>query len=188
MKTKLKRILWIGSLLAISTLEAFDDKKEGFMLSVGAGLAATHTEFKSSSNGWTNDSTSELGLATSFKIGYGFSEDFSLYLLRHSAFVHGYDNAPNNDTYGNCLTGIGANYYLDTEEPIYLMGAVGMGQLSRLSDDDSEAEKGKALVLGVGYELSPHLNLEATYLATRIDDNMEVNSDAFHVTLNYYWY
>lgn len=175
-------------LLLTSNLDAFDDKKEGFFVSMGAGVAGTHSSFKQVEEGWRSSNEYELGLATSFKLGYGLSDELSVYFMRHSAFVHGYNNAPNSDTYGNCLTGVGVNYMLSSIENTYLIGAVGMGQLSRLSESDAKAKKGKAFVLGAGYELSPHLHLEGTYLGTRIDDGVKLNSDSLHVTLNYYWY
>lgn len=184
-----KLITYLGVTLGLTSLiHAFDGQKEGLFVSVGAGLAATHSTFKEVEEGWSDGKELEMGLATSFKIGYGFNENLSLYLIRHSAFVHGYKNASNSDTYGNCLTGIGVNYTLPSHDNLYLLGAVGQGQLSRLSESDSKAQKGKAFLMGMGYTISSHLHLEGTYLGTRIDDTMKLDSDSFHLTLNYYWY
>lgn len=158
------------------------------MISVGAGVAGTHSNFKKAYDGWDTGKEFEIGLATSFKIGYGFTEQLSLYVMRNSSFVFGYDNDPKEDTYGNCLTGIGMNYYLTPQSTTYLIAAAGMGQFSKLSESDSKSDKGKALLLGMGYEIYPHVNLEGTYLATRIDDDAKINSDSFQITVNYYWY
>lgn len=188
MKIKLRISLLLASLTVASTLLAFDGKREGFMISAGAGLAATHSHFKKAYDGWEEGKEFEVGLATSFKIGYGFTDQFSLFLMRNSSFVFGYDNDPKEDTYGNCLTGVGLNYYLTPQSETYLIAAAGIGQFSKLSESDSKSDKGKAFLLGVGYEISPHVHVEGTYLATRVDDDVEINSDSLQLTLNYYWY
>lgn len=187
MKEKLRKLLLISS-LAITSLSAFDGKREGFMMSVGAGVAATHSNFIKAYYGWNESKEFEISLATSFKIGYGFTEQFSLYLIRNSSFVFGYGNDPKEETYGNCLTGIGMNYYFNPRSNTYFIAAAGIGQFSKLKESDSKSDKGKAFLLGVGYEVSPHVNLEGIYLATRIDDNARINSDSLQLTLNYYWY
>lgn len=186
MLCKVKTAILLASLVVASSLSAFDDKKEGFMISLGLGLAGTQSDFKKAYD-WDNGKEFEIGLASSIKLGYGLTEQFSLYLIRNSSFVFGYDNDPNKNDYGNCLTGVGMNYYLTPEPDTYLVATAGIGGFSELSSD-SKINDGKAFLLGVGYEIYPHLHAETTYLATRIDDDVKVNTDSFQLTLNYYWY
>lgn len=185
MLRKFKTAILLASFVATSLL-ASDSKKEGLILSLGLGVAGTQSDFKKANN-WDTGKESEVGLAYSMKIGYGFTEELSLYLMRNSSFVFGYDNDPNKDNYGNCLTGVGVNYYLSPESDTYLMAAAGVGGFSEVSSD-SKMNDGKAFLLGVGYEIYPHIHAEATYLATRIDDDVKVNTDSLQLTLNYYWY
>ena len=176
------------SVLLSSSINAFDNKREGFMLSAGLGISSIHSDFKQEYGGWSGTGRdSEGGFATSFKIGYGFSEQSSLYLMRNSTIVE-YAKDPNNNVYENCMLGIGANYYLEPEGSVYLMGGIGLGRFTDYDDVDTE-NIGQGFMLGLGYEVSPHLNLEVSYMGTRIDDNKaEVNTDTLHVTFNYYWY
>jgi len=180
-------ILCLSGLLSTS-INAFDNKREGFMVSAGLGLSSIHTDFKQEYGGWSGiGRDAEGGLATSFKIGYGFSEQFSLYFMRNSTILE-YKNDPNNNTYENCILGIGANYYLKPEGLTYLMGGIGLGRFTDYEDTDVE-NIGHGFMLGIGYEISPHINVEVSYMGTRIDDNeADVNTDTLHVTLNYYWY
>lgn len=186
MQKKFKTAILLASLVVASSVSAFDDKKEGIMISLGLGFAGTQSDFKKAYD-WDTGKEFEIGLASSIKLGYGLTEQFSLYLMRNSSFVFGYDNDPKKDDYGNCLTGIGMNYYLTPESDIYLMAAAGVGWFSEVSSN-SKIDDGKAFLLGAGYEIYPHFHAEATYLATRIDDDVKVNTDSFQLILNYYWY
>lgn len=177
-----------GVLLSTSAF-ALENKKEGFMLSLGAGGALTSTDFSSTYKGWdTGKANTEFGYASSLKIGYGINGNYALYLFRSSAFVHGYSNDPDEKTYGNCVTGIGVNYYPDNSN-YYFIGGVGMGQLSKLDEGENKAKRGYGGIVGVGYRYTEHVQLEANYLATRVDDDgVKLSTNAFQMTLNYYFY
>ena len=182
----MKKIL-ISSILAglvvTTSLEAFDEQREGFIVSLGAGVSSINTEIDVGNMG--ADETS-FGLATSFKIGYGFTNQFLLYYVSDVSW-YGYDNDPNDDTYTSGHGGIGASYYIEENSPYYVMGAIGIGSFTNFSE--SEGETGSAFIIGGGYEVSPHFQIEATYLSTNIEeDNVELNTGAFRVTANYMWY
>lgn len=177
-----------ASVLMATGSYGFDDKREGFIFSLGAGYNITTTDFNTAYDGWdTGRSEIELGLATSFKIGYGINEQVTAYLFRNSSFIHGYDSDPNSDVYGNCITGLGVNYYLDNSK-FYILGGVGQGQLSKLSDAESDASKGFGIMGGFGYILAEHIQAEINYMAIRVDDDIKLASDSLHVTINYYFY
>ncbi len=171
----------LAVMIATTSLQAFDEQKEGFIVSVGAGISSIKSEIEEGS--LSADETS-FGLATSFKIGYGITNQFSLYYLND---VSWYKYDASDDTYTSSITGVGASYYIEEFSPYYVMAAVGIGSFVNFSESDGDM--GSAFVIGGGYEVSPHIQLEATYLRTNIDDDgVEFNSGAFRLTANYMWY
>jgi len=182
----LKKILIssvLASLVVVSSIEAFDEQREGFVISLGAGVSSVNSEFKA--GGFSADDTS-FSLATSFKIGYGFTNQFLLYYINDVSW-YGYDNDPNDDTYASGLTGIGVSYYIEENSPYYIMGGIGAGSFSNFSE--GEGETGSAFVIGGGYEVSPHFQIEASYLSTSIEeDGVEADISAIRLTANYMLY
>ena len=177
----------LGLAVSLSSLQAFDEKREGFILSVGAGASTVSTDVTVHSGRYSAsaDETS-LGLATSFKIGYGFSNQFSVYYVRNASWF-GYDNDSAGDWYSSGIMGVGANYYIEENSPMYVMAAVGFGDYANVSE--AVGETGSAFMLGGGYEVYPHVQVEATYLVANIEeDNIELGTGAFQLTVNYLWY
>jgi len=67
------------------------------------------------------------------------------------------------------------------------MAAVGFGDFANFTED--EGETGSAFMLGAGYEIYPHVQLEGTYLVVNIEeDSVDLTTSAFQLTLNYHWY
>jgi len=182
----LKKILLssiLASVLVVSSLEAVDEQKEGFIIGLGIGMSSINTEVSFGGYDWDERS---FALATSFKIGYGFTNQFLLYYTNDISW-YGYDNDPYDDTYISGMSGIGVSYYLEENSPYYVMGAIGIGSYSNFTEGDSET--GSAFSVGVGYEVSPHFQIEATYLSTSIEeDGVELDTGAFNLTANYMWY
>jgi len=175
----------VASLVAVSTAQAFEGQKQGFMLSVGAGLSSITTEVGLSGYYGSADETS-TGFATSFKIGYGFTNQFLLYYMNDVSW-YGFDDDPYDDTYTSGFTGVDASYYVEENSPAYVLAGIGLGSFTNFSEDAGET--GSSFVLGAGYEVTPHLNIEGTYLVTSIEeDGVELDTDAFRLTLNYMWY
>lgn len=182
-------------LLAITAVllpgsSAVADEGKGLFFAAGAGVGLTHTRFETLESDWdSTNAQTNAGVAAAFKLGYGFNDRFDLYITRTSAFVHGYDNDTKNRTYGNCITALGANYAPYPNEPWYLMAAVGQGQLSDISEDDSKAKKGWGYLVGVGYEVVEHVHVEAAYMGTRVDDDgYKLQSDVLHLSVSLYLY
>ncbi len=173
----------LATLMSISSLEAFDMQREGFIVSVGAGVASVNTGIDI---GYQDFDETSVGLATSFKIGYGFTKQFLLYYINDVSW-YGYDNDPNDDTYTNGLSGVGVSYYLQEDSPYYVMGSVGIGSFVNFSE--SEGETGSAFMVGAGYEFAPHIQAELAYLYTSIDEsNVALTTDTVKLTVNYMWY
>lgn len=162
---------------------------KGIFFSAGIGVALSHTDFKTLDEKWSSTaSETHVGAAASFKLGYGVNDALDVYVTRTSAFVHGYEHDTKNRTFGNCITALGVNYYPEPTSPWYLMAAVGQGQLSDISEDDSKAQKGWGYLVGAGYELNEYIHLEASFMETRVDDAITLQSDVLHVALAFYLY
>ena len=173
-----------ASLLTISTAQAFDDQREGFLMGVGAGAAIVNT----SSTGLDESS---FGFATSFRMGYGFNNQFLLYYTNDISWF-GIDDYRNDDTFISGGSAIGASYYIEENSPIYITGSLGLGGFSNFTSDYS-TDLGSTFSIGGGYEISPHVLLEASYQRTNADNynegyGAEMSTNAFKFTVNYLWY
>jgi len=187
----LKYVLVVVAMLSATQSFAFDNKRQGFVLGLGAGFHNTDMDF--TYYGSTISSESESGLATSFKIGGGVTDQFLLYYVRNASWF----NAPyyngyvtRDETYMLGLSGIGASYFLSPSAPsVYFLGALGIGDLSVPSEGESDT--GSAVMFGAGYEFKSHLMLEATLLSTNIDSSnsaLGLESRSFQFTINYSFY
>ena len=171
--------------MIVSSAEAFDGDRKGFILGLGAGVSAISTEVTVDNDGYHDDSSdSSVGFSTSLKIGYGFTDQFAVYYLRDAAWF-GYDH--NDDNFIAGISGVGATYYIEPNSPAYVMAGIGFGDFANFTE--GEGEVGSAFVLGGGYEVYPHVQAEASYLVTNIDESgLDFSSSTFHLTLNYLWY
>jgi len=171
----------LAAALATSTANAFDEHRKGFLVGIGAG--ATINKTKATEADFSIKETN-AGFATSFKIGYGFTNEFLLYYVNDVSW-HSYKNS--DDTYISALTGIGVSFYFDKKKPFYVMGAIGVGTYGNLSLETYK--RGAAYSLGLGYEIIPHLNVETSYMATNVKiENAKIKTDNLRATLNYTWY
>ena len=175
----------VASTLVVSSAQAFDEDRKGFILGLGAGISAINTEVTVDNDGYhDNASDSSVGFSTSLKIGYGFTDQFALYYVRNAAWF-GYDH--NDDNFISGISGVAANYYIAPKSPIYVMAGVGFGDFANFSE--GEGEVGSAFMLGGGYEVYPHVQVEGSYIVTDIEESgLDFSTDAFHLTVNYLWY
>ncbi|MCF6243920.1 MAG: porin family protein [Sulfurovum sp.] len=182
----MKRILIstiLASVLSVSSLSAFDEQKKGFLLSYGAGASFIDTKVKTGKVG-TDGST--FGLATSFKVGYGFTNQFALYYMNDISWFES-ENDPYGHTHSSGFSGISGSYYITESSPIYVTAGVGIGTFSNFSE--LKVETGESYLLGAGYEFSPHVQVEATYHSNTIEEkNVDLSTDALKITVNYMLY
>jgi len=162
--------------LLISNANAFDDKKEGFMLGLGIGASSIKTTY-------TGGDSRDIGLATSLKLGYGFNEQLAVYFgLIGDAYK--YDGK--DKTVNTVLSGVGVDYYLEENSPFYLTGMVGFGSVNELKN--SKSQTGYGFLVGAGYEISKHIALQADYMKINTNDRLNADTDALRFTVNYTWY
>ena len=184
----------LASMLTVSTASAFDDQREGFLVGIGAGASIVNTSLDvyDSYYGSFSSDESSFGLATSFKLGYGFNNQFLLYYTND---VSWFGLKGTNDTFITGGSSIGAMYYIDENSPIYLVGAIGIGSFSNFTNGGGET--GSTFSIGGGYEVSPHVLLEATYQHVNVEDyyndgynygSADVSTNSFRFTINYMWY
>jgi hypothetical protein len=172
----------------------FDDNRQGFILGLGAGFHNIDTDFNYDGSKFNSESKS--GLATSFKIGWGITNQFALYYVRNASwysapYFNGYTTS--DITYLAGISGIGGTFYLSPSAPSgYFLGAIGIGDLSAPFESNIKSDTGSAFMLGGGYEVSKHLQIEATLLSTDIDSaddsRLNLKSSSIQFTFNYLWY
>jgi len=191
----IRKFLLIISLLIFSHQSlAFDDDRKGFMIGIGLGIQKTNINERNLNAA----SNSETGMATSFKIGGGITQRFSLYYVRSASWFNAPYTEDSNTSdiyYVSGLSGLGASYYFQNSAPsAYITSAIGIGDFAApLEDDiDSDTDTGSAFMVGGGYELNKHIQFEATYLRTSIDGKSLNASDfktaSLQFTINYLWY
>ena len=180
--------------LSISPAFAFDNNRQGFILGFGAGFHTIDSDVIY--NGSKLGKDSDSGIATSFKIGAGLTDQFALYYVRNASWY----SAPYSDgfttkdiTYTMGIMGFGATYFLTPSTPSgYILGAIGAGDLSAPFESGISSDTGSAFMLGAGYEFNNHFMVEGTWQSTNIDSAddplLNIESSSFQVTMNYVFY
>lgn len=173
---------------------AFDDNREGFILGLGAGLHTIKNDYSLNGNSYLTESKS--GLATSFKMGGGITNQFALYFVRNSSWfstpvTNGTTTKDAHAVVG--ISGIGATYYFEPAAPSgYMLAALGGSDYAFPFESSITTKKGGAFMLGGGYEFDKHVMFEVTLLATSVadPDNSydKIQSSALQFTLNYMFY
>lgn len=188
----LKSFALAAGLVAATPALAFDDNRQGFILGLGIGLHNINSDF--SVNGTKTGSQSEGGIATSFKIGGGVTDQLALYYVRNASwFKAPYGTPAREITYMIGLSGLGASYFLQPAAPSgYFLVAVGVGDISAPSESNIRDDTGSAFMFGGGYEFSKNLLLEATLQATNIQSSgatpVTLKSSSLQFTINYLFY
>ncbi len=166
---------------------ASDGVRSGLILSLGVGGHSTTI---------VEGSDSESGLATSFKIGYGFGSQFSLYYLSNVAwfskdYTDGYGYTESN-LFTSGIAGLGASYYFSpNSESLYLSAAYGFNSFNDFSNGEAIAS-GTSMMLGLGYSTG-HLQFEVDYIPGTLSENsigdpIDVVTESLMLTINYLWY
>ena len=131
-------VLLICGAPLIARAQLFDGEREGLLLGIGVGYAAV----ASGDNG-----SSATGFATSGKIGYGMSDQLTIYL---------------SSTVPSIIPSLGFMYFTDRNSDYYLQGSLGYAS----SEEDSHL----SISGGIGYELRDHVSLELMLGYIRFSD------------------
>jgi len=190
----LKSVSLAALLFAATPALAFDDQRQGFILGFGSGFHTLKENYSSSgSNDW---SRSEGGLATSFKIGAGITDQVAVYYVRNASWFSApyFDGVTTRDaTYTIGISGIGASYFLAPSAPSgYFLAAIGVGDIAVPFESSTKSNTGGAFMFGGGYEFMKNLMIEGTILSTNIQDNssppITLKSSSLQFTINYLFY
>jgi len=172
---------------SLSTAQAFDGDRKGFQLGLGIGAHTSAVDNITGVNQGANVE-SERRLATAFHIGYGFTNQLTVFLGAKGGAVR------MNDVDGSlAIAGFGATYYLSNSAPsLYLTGLAGSGSLTLETDAKDKDVSGSGWLVGVGYEFSPRVHLELTYgqaqLANVADENETTDLESAFATIQYHLY
>ena len=138
------RNLSLFVLLTIATSGAYaaDQQRQGFIL--GLGIGPSNVEIDSG-----NASESSSGFGTSFMVGGGITDQFTLYYLNDVSFfemevVDQYGDTV-SDLFAAGLTSVGLSYYFSPQAPSTYIG-VGVGLGSLVDMVDSTTQIGRAHV------------------------------------------
>jgi hypothetical protein len=197
-------------LLAVVTCEAsaFDGKRKGFLLGLGAGLGRSSIGASTSiENVSVSASSAENNFATNFQIGAGLSEQAAVYWVSRVAWgsdeiesyaVDPFGNVVAYDSqdvlYTNGFGGIGGAYFLSpSESSVFFSGALGFTSLSYPTEPDLDSEYGFGFMVGTGFEFARHVAMEVTYSRGGLggDDlppGVDVHASNLLVTINWLGY
>jgi len=174
-------------LLGSASTQAFNNQRQAFIAGLGIGYHSTDLDF--SYTGDPTETASVAGLASSVRIGFGLSNQFTLYYLSEGNWYN-----RGGDTWSLGLNGLGASYYFSPRaRSAYLHYGYGYSysSLPRESGIDS-SRFGKGYILGAGYEFMPHVSLEASYLRTHLkgatDSPYPTRTSSWRLMLNYLFY
>ena len=142
-------------IVTATSVYAFDGERKGFIL--GFGIGPGYTNFSQEINGLELDSEGKVSIATDFKIGYGFNEQFLLYyenrlswfnltVIDEAYYDPWADELTFTETDVTIAHGIGLvgmSYYFQTEAPsFYILGSVGVSTWSAPFETNSDTSVG----------------------------------------------
>jgi hypothetical protein len=155
-------------LVGSTTACAFDGRRRGFILGGGAGGAATSftREVNNPYGSGTPDNRldgDELGFATDIKLGFGFNDQFLMYLDTSTRVTSPLENS---------MFGPAVSIYLRPNAPsAYVLAGFGFA----LFEYGGLTYGGESLSAGFGWEFSRHWSVEVTgsYRAGHRDEGPE---------------
>jgi hypothetical protein len=183
-----------AGILAIPVMaEKFDGSRQGLVVGLGLGLASVSTnveydypvDYKYRKYGELKDRN--VGMTTSFKIGYGFNEEFSIYYTNQIDW-YTFDGSSTRVA----LNGVGVDYYLDGASPFFGTAMIGFGTIFDAKDNKSST--GAAMAIGVGYDIAPHMSVVTTYMHVSKDEEYDdgstadIDTDSIQLKFQYTWY
>ncbi len=164
-----------------TTSQAFDNQRKGFVAGLSIGPAFSSL----SQDGGSRQS--ELGLATILRLGGGLNEHSLIYFTANMNWL-GMDTASGGTrTMVSSVMGIGYTYYLKGQAPTTFFNA-GLGYSSWRAPFDSDVirQSGFGGLVGVGYEIKSHLQIELNFMlgsTENSDGGFSASSDALGIQL-----
>jgi hypothetical protein len=169
---KISTVTALLLLIFSSSINAFDEKREGFLLGIGFGVGYDYyTGIQYDSIGEDRKDNSSIAFAASPRIGYGFNETIALLYARHPLSYTVKSDSDKDIGIITCTEGLQFMYYPEELSlPIYFGAGAGIGYYF---DEDTSNEpgmnyssnslKGPALYGIIGYEPVKHVTTELTF-------------------------
>lgn len=183
MKSKLFHFaLLMGFVFSITNSAfAWDGKRKGFLLGIGAGAGLEsfkYTRFSFYYGLQPGDRFYKPAFMTDFKIGYAPTNQIALYWMSKVAWF------TNNILTLNGMGGIAISYYLRPNKSTFYVSA-GYGY-STWGTSETGTQYGTGISIGGGYEFSRHWSVETnlSFGTPKFSDNSSMNTMALRVTLN----
>ena len=167
---KLMSVVIIGVLcLTVMHANAFDGGRKGFQVGGGIGVGSAKV-----------DDDSYTGLASTFKLGGGITDQISLHYCNRVVF---FKDDGVEDWWALGLSSLALTYYLTPDAPsLYLTGEAGVTSLIDLTEHES-FESAFGFSVGVGYEFASHYAIEANYMAGQVEISGK-DEDVSSITLS----
>ncbi|WP_028671904.1 hypothetical protein [Saccharospirillum impatiens] len=148
---------------ALSSGIAMADSRSGFYLSGGLGITSVGIEVVEANQTYAD--SRYRGFGTAVKIGGYINPNFALYYHREAAWFQDDDG----DRWVGGLAGIGGSYYFEPQGGAYMEISLGISDLSMV-DYNAAFNSGGALLIGVGGEVTDHLQLGAYFMGSDTTD------------------
>jgi hypothetical protein len=160
LKTRITIIMiFMAMTLIPQNSQAFNNERKGFILGLGGGYGSAKVS-------GDNDSDSWGGLATTFKIGGGTTDQVLLYYSNRVVFF-----SVNSYNFYQGMSAFGVSYFLEPQAPsFYFSGELGLGILGTW-EEGGDSDSGFGFTFGAGYEVSPHFVLEANYMRASVSSD-----------------
>ena len=182
---KLKLVVLLFILLTSQAVMAFDADREGFVLSAGAGIAPiAYTEI----SGLSESRNSGVGYAVSFMTGYGYNENTLFFLMWEGLRANSLSFDDESEKVWQGFTGAGVRFYFgDIGSSFFIESGLGL-QFYNSSDTIFYHDSGLGVLIGAGYEISDHLQLQTNLSNGQTKDSFKWQHFQFIVTASYILY
>ncbi len=170
---------------------AFDGNRKGFILGGGLGLGLTSftqtLEYTIMDTSTTSDRENKFAVMTDFKIGFGATEQVLVYYTNKVSWFSIENVYKDNVTIANGLGGVGVAYYFKPTGPSpYISGGLGLSTWMLPFESDADTWTGFGLVVGGGYEFSPHYSIEGNLVwgePGKEEGGLKASSNALSLTV-----
>jgi len=173
-------------LLNISPAQAWDGKRQGFLLGLGAGSGnVEYTNVQSAHLKDTNRSDKQGAVAFMPKVGYGLTDQLAFLYYRHPLNFKAENSLGKTEDLTACVELLGFNYYFsDSDSSLYIGAGSGNSYFFQgLDNQNDTALKGTGSAYSIGYAFSAHYSIEFTSLTGTLDEKKGEFS-GYGVTLN----
>ena len=174
--------LFLILLFVSQSIHAFDDDREGLVLSGGVGFApVSYTEI----SGLPDSRNSGVGFAVSLMGGYGYNENTLFFLMWEGIRVNSLSFDNESEKVWQGFTGGGVRFYFgEIGSSFFISSGIGV-QFYTSSDKQFYHDSGLGYLVGAGYEIADHLQLQTNLSNGETKDSFKWNHFQIIATASY---